>query len=187
MKKYVLALAMFCALAISSQAQDISVGLKGGLNISDVSGVNGDNRLSGHLGVFVNGKLNSKWSIQPELLYSGQGQQFMYQNREWTLALNYLQIPVMFQYHPIEKLYLEFGPQLGFLLAANNKDDGDKIEVDGDFKKIDFGLGFGLGIHATRNLGFYARYNLGLTDIYKIYEQDHMNRVAQIGVSYKIK
>ena len=187
MKKYVLALTLFLILAISSQAQKMSVGIKGGLNISDISGVDGDNRLSGHLGLFLNGSINSKWSIQPELLYSGQGQQFMFAGNEWTLALSYLQVPVMIQFHPIEKLYLEFGPQLSFLLAANNKNDGDKIEVDGDFKKVDLGLGFGAGIMATRSLGIYARYNLGLTDIYKIYEPDYMNRVAQIGISYKLK
>lgn len=187
MKKYVLALTMLLILAISSQAQKMSVGIKGGLNISDVAGINGDNRLSGHVGVFLNGRLNKQWSVQPELLYSGQGQQFIFLGREYTLALSYLQLPVMFQFHPIEKFYLEFGPQLGFLLAANNKDDDNKNEVDEDFKKVDVGLNFGVGIMATRSLGFYARYNLGLSDISKNNQPDYSNRVGQIGVSYKIK
>ncbi len=189
MKKSVLALTMLLILGISTQAQKkiMTVGIKGGLNISDVAGFNGDNRLSGHVGVILNGRLSSQWSVQPELLYSGQGQQFISLGDEYTLALSYLQLPVMFQFHPIKKFYLEFGPQLGFMLAANYKNDDDKWEGDQNFKKVDIGLGFGVGIQATRSVGFYARYNLGLADISKNNLPDYTNRVGQIGVSFKFK
>jgi hypothetical protein len=187
MKKHIVALCL-CFLTVAGiKAQNISIGVKGGLNISDVSGINGDNRLSGHLGVYLNSRLNSSWSVQPELLYSGQGQQYMYLGNEYTLALSYLQIPLMFQFRPVSSFYLEVGPQLGFLLSANAKRDDDKDEADDQFKKVDVGLNFGAGIMATNKLGFYARYNIGLTDINDVaILDDRHNRVGQIGVFFRL-
>jgi hypothetical protein len=187
MKKYVLAIAMLIALAINLQAQRISGGIKGGLNISDVAGINGDNRLSGHVGVFLNSKLAAQWSIQPELLYSGQGQQFRVANEEFTLALSYLQIPIMFQYHATKQFYIDFGPQIGILLAANQKNDDDKWEVDEYYKKADVGLAVGIGFNLTRQLGLYGRYIVGLADISRRNLPDYSNRVGQIGLSFKLK
>jgi hypothetical protein len=187
MKKYVLALSLFCIVAGSLQAQKIIPGIKGGLNISDVAGLNGDNRLSGHVGLFLHSRLNRNWAIQPEILYSGQGQQFVFLNHEYTLALSYIQVPVMFQFYPVKQFYLEFGPQIGFLLSANVKDDDDKTEVDNEYKKADVAISFGAGIQVTSMLGFYARYNAGLADIHKNSNLDYFNRVGQIGVAIKLK
>lgn len=186
MKKYVLALILICIVAGTAWAQKITPGIKGGLNISDVAGINGDNRLSGHVGLFLNSRLNSQWAIQPEILYSGQGQEFIFLNRETTLALSYIQVPVMFQFYPVKQFYIEFGPQIGILLSANYKDDDNKNEADEDFKKADVGLSFGGGIQVTELLGFYARYNVGFSDIYK-HNPDYFNRVGQIGVAIKLK
>ena len=187
MKKYLLALSLFCIVAGNSQAQKVTPGIKGGLNIADVSGINGDNRLSGHVGLFLHSRINRNWSIQPEILYSGQGQQFMVVNNEFTLALSYIQVPVMFQFHPVKQFYVEFGPQLGFLLSANVKNDDDKVEVDDDYKKVDVGISFGAGIQVTNMLGFYARYNVGLADLTKNDNRDYFNRVGQLGVAIRLK
>jgi hypothetical protein len=188
MKKQIVAISL-CLLAVATlNAQKTSFGLKGGLNISDVSNINGDNRLSGHLGLYFNSRLNAQWSIQPELLYSGQGQQYRVFNNEVTLALNYLQIPMMFQFRPLKQVYLEVGPQLGFLLAANVKDDDDKNEVDDNYKKTDLGLNFGAGFMATQRLGFYARYCIGLSDINDApIIGDLYNRVGQIGLFIRLQ
>lgn len=187
MKKHVLTLILFCIVAGHINAQKLTAGIKGGLNISDVSSMNGDNRLSGHIGLFLHSRLNANWAIQPELLYSGQGQQFVVANNEFTLALNYLQVPIMFQFYPAKQVYLEFGPQIGFLLSAKVKDDDNDTEVDNGYNKVDAGLALGFGIQATPMLGFYARYNAGLSDISKNDNRDHYNRVGQIGISIKFK
>ena len=193
MKKNVLPFLLCCLIAYNSQAQKWTPGIKGGLNIADVSGFNGDNRLSGHIGLFFHGRINHQWSIQPEILYSGQGQRYLVEPfGTTTLALSYIQIPLMFQYYPAKQFYLEFGPQLGFLLSANVKDDNHKTEVDDWFRKVDAAIGLGAGIQATRMLGFYARYNIGIADISKdenrlLNNRDHYNRVGEIGIAIKLK
>ena len=190
MKKYVLALGLFCLItgSLQAQKQKITPGIKGGLNISDISGINGDNRLSGHVGFFINSKLNRNWAIQPEILYSGQGQQYnVTWNNEHTIALSYIQVPIMFQFYPTKPFYIEFGPQIGFLISANDKDGDDKVEVDSYYKKADVGLSFGAGFQVTQLLGFYGRYNAGLADIAKNNNGDFFNRVGQLGVYIKFK
>jgi hypothetical protein len=137
--------------------------------------------------VFINSKLAAQWSIQPELLYSGQGQQFRVANEEYTLALSYLQIPIMFQFHATKQFYIDFGPQIGILLAANQKNDDDKWEVDEYYKKADVGLAIGLGFNITRQVGIYGRYIVGLADISKRNLPDYSNRVGQIGLSFRFK
>jgi hypothetical protein len=192
MKKYILPLVLFCLVAASSQAQKWTPGIKGGLNITDVTGFNGDNRLSGHVGLFLHGRINRMWSIQPEILYSGQGQRYLVEpTGTTTLALNYIQIPLLFQFHPVKQFYLEFGPQIGFLLSANVKNDDRKSEVDQYFKKVDGAIALGAGIQVTPMLGFYARYNAGIADISKdsnpyLY-RDNYNRVGEIGLAIKLK
>jgi hypothetical protein len=185
MKKIVLTLVVFCTIAGSIQAQKITPGIKGGLNIADISNVNGDNRISGHVGFFLHDKINHFWAIQPELLYSGEGQKYMAGGSEYTIALSYLQIPFMFQFYPIRQFYVEFGPEMGFLMAANLKYGDNKTEIDDNYKKVAFSLGLGAGIQATRMLGFYARYNGGLSDITKNDSRNYFNRVVQVGLSVR--
>ncbi|MBO9199904.1 MULTISPECIES: porin family protein [Niastella] len=193
MNKYFFPLVLFCLLAYSSQAQKMTPGIKGGLNITDVTGFNGDNRLSGHVGLFLNSRINARWSFQPEILYSGQGQQFPVSLRDdATLALSYIQVPLMFQFYPVRQFYVEFGPQIGFLLSANSKNNDDKAEIDEWFKKVDGAICFGAGIQATSMLGFYARYNAGIADISKnnnalLGNRDHYNRVGELGIAIKLK
>ncbi|HEY6979179.1 MAG TPA: porin family protein [Chitinophagaceae bacterium] len=166
----------------------VQPGIKGGVSFSSVTNLKGDDRVTGHGGIFVNTMLNSHWSLQPELLYSAQGQKFNDQNgNKNVLALDYVQLPVMLQYHPVSKVYLEAGPQVGLLVNGKieGPNDANKADVKDSYRKADFGVNVGLGINATKNIGIYGRYNLGVTDIAKsdaIYRQ---NRDIQVGAAIK--
>lgn len=187
MKQMICTLGLFLLLTGVAHAQ-IEFGVKGGLNIADVSNLDGNSRTSGHLGLFAHKILDPHWCIQPELLYSFQGQRFPMGDAEHTLALDYVQIPVMVQYFPVKQLYVEFGPQLAFLTSAKIKyDNGSTTEVDNGFSTADFSLNLGLGYLATPRVGIYARYVGGLTDISTGDNAKYHNRVGQIGVFYRFK
>src|SRR4051812_30755406 len=133
----------------------VQSGIKGGVNFSSVTNLKGDERVTGHGGIFVNTMLNSHWSIQPELLYSAQGQKFNDQNSDDNaLALDYVQLPVMLQYHPVSNLYVEAGPQVGLLVNAKTEspNDADKADVKDNYKKADFGVNVGLGVNVTKTI-----------------------------------
>src|SRR5689334_15463703 len=98
-----------------------SVGVKGGLNFAHLSGFNTDGRTSGHLGLYLNHRNNPRLSIQPEILINGKGTQYFDDGEERTIALDYISIPLMFQYNALHQLYFEFGPELGLLASATDK------------------------------------------------------------------
>jgi len=164
-----------------------AIGIKGGLNIASLSGFEGRDRISGHAGVFLHHTINKNWCFQPELLYSGEGQRYMSGGVERTLALGYLQLPLMIQYYPAPQVYLEAGPQFGLLLSAQDKvdDESGEINAKDDFTTGQVALGLGIGYKASEKLILYGRYNFGLTDVSRFDNiVDHSN-VGQLGVAIR--
>lgn len=199
MKKSLL-IAVTCLLTgISGAYAQLSYGIKAGLNIASLNASGDDGDVSSQAGfyggAFVNFSVAEKFSIQPELLYSMQGAKLGEGEVEGVTVsakqkLDYLNLPVMAQYQVADGLYLEAGPQLGFLLSAETTVEGNGVKNTVDskdaFKSIDFGLGFGAGYKLPIGLGINARYNLGLANIIDENEGDGSlkNSVFQIGLSY---
>jgi len=186
MKKIISALFLVFIISGAAKAQ-LEFGAKGGLNVSDVTNLNGSARVSGHLGLFAHKTLNDHWCVQPELLYSFEGQKYPTNNDAKLLALDYIQIPVMVQYYATKQFYLEFGPQLGFNTNARVKyDNGNKTEVDNQYTSAELAVNLGLGYMFTNQVGLYTRYVAGVTDISKN-DNTTYNRVWQLGLQYRFK
>ncbi|WP_370519207.1 porin family protein [Flavobacterium sp. Sd200] len=156
-------------------------GAKGGLNFASVSGDNTegiDVVTSFNFGIVSEIPISEKFSFQPELMYSGQG----YSYNDDTIALSYLNVPLMGKYYLIKGLSVEAGPQIGFLFSAKN----DKTDVKDSYNTFDFGVNFGLGYKFNSGLNFAARYNLGLTDINNLENSPSKNKnsVFQLSVGY---
>jgi hypothetical protein len=181
-------LALICMTCTLAQAQQIIPGFKGGLNVANLSNTGDDNRISGHIGFFLHTKIARGWAFQPEILYSGQGDRYWDGNTRFTTALNYIDIPLMFQFYPIHRFYLEFGPQLGILVAARDKGPGGyNADVSGSVHKTDATLNLGMGVRATDMLGFYMRYGIGLSDVSRDDNFSTANRVFQLGVDVRLQ
>jgi len=189
MKRVIILLTVgMTSLFLSPVNAQTAVGLKGGVNIANLSGFEGNSRVSGHVGVFLHHTINSSWCFQPELLYSGEGQRYFSNGEERTLALDYIQLPLMIQYYPTSQLYLEFGPQVGVLVSAQDK--GNEVgheNVKDDFSTAQIALGVGLGFKVTNQAILYGRYNFGLTDVTKFDNIVDHSRVGQIGVAIRLK
>ena len=192
MKKTILIIVLFVCNAtfISTFAQH-ALGLKGGVNIAHLSGFNGRSRVSGHGGLFLHHTINKTWCIQPELLFSGEGQRYFSNGQERTLALNYIQLPVMVQFYPVPNFFLEAGPQVGVLVSARDKvdeyEDADNVNVKGDFSAGQVGLGVGAGLKVTNQIILYGRYNFGLTDVSRFDNIVDNSRVGQLGVAIRLQ
>ena len=180
--KKILLLAVVTVLGFTNvNAQEIKFGAKGGLNFATISGDNTkgvDLVTSFNFGVLSEIPISDKFSFQPEIMYSGQGYSF----NDNTIALSYLNIPLMEKYYVTKGLSVEAGPQIGFLLAAKN----EKTDVKDSFNTFDFGINFGLGYKLDNGLNFVARYNLGLTDINNVENSSSKNKngVFQVSVGY---
>ena len=201
MKKIILTVAAVFAFGFAN-AQETKFGVKGGLNVANLSGDIEDNssKVGFHVGGFVEIKVSDKFSVQPELLFSTQGAKFEESGSGFSYEskynLSYLNIPVMAKYYAADKFSLELGPQIGFLTSA--KDDYTATEsgvtVSGNedikdiFESVDFGLNFGAGYDFTENLSVGLRYNLGLSNIAKTEAGDDtkvQNTVFSVSLGYK--
>lgn len=181
MKNFLLLAVLTVLGFLNVNAQEIKFGAKGGLNFANISGDNTkgiDVVTSFNFGVVSEIPISDKFSFQPEIMYSGQGYSF----DDNTVALSYLNIPLMGKYYVTKGLSLEAGPQIGFLLAAKN----EKTNVKDSFNTVDFGVNFGLGYKLDNGLNFGARYNLGLTDINNVEGSSSKNKnsVFQLSVGY---
>lgn len=201
-------------------SQEVKWGVKGGLNYSNLRGIettmtsdDGESikfSSKGQVGFYIGGfaeyQISDKLAIQPELLIStqGGGREFKTSGTEYgdyyavsvenKLNLTYLQIPVMLKYQVIDRLNIEFGPQIGFALSGKEKIsifsqdgsdvesgsfefsifkdeehiiDGETIQTKGMGKRLDFGLNIGASYDITDNLFVQGRYNFGLASINK--------------------
>jgi Outer membrane protein beta-barrel domain len=215
MKKTILSIVALLSIGLTN-AQKINYGFKAGLNISMDNTNLKDHKVVGesdlyksytgfHLGGFIALSLNEKWVLQPELLYSTQGfkneyrRDFSSDNAQISpnntlsiddiLKFSYLNLPIMFQYKPISKLAIEFGPQLGYMLAGESKHTSTNTSqgvtttyyktydlfnlIDSEtgerypnaVKRFDFSLNLGASYDITKNVFAQARYNMGLTNI----------------------
>ncbi|MBV8325497.1 porin family protein [Chryseobacterium sp.] len=153
-------------------------GVKAGGSLSEVTGSDTRSKLGFYAGAFVTFPLSSVLTIQPEIVYSQQGTKAKndytfsgYKMTNVRQTLDYINIPVMFQYNATSELYMETGPEFGFLVNAKAKADVSGHSYESGNKDslttFNFGLGIGLGYKITPNFGINGRYMAGLTDIVK--------------------
>lgn len=150
-----------------AKTSDITFGLKGGLNFSLITGDDTDNfdgRIAFHIGGVAEFPISDKFSVQPELLYSAQGDKGTFDSMDIEFNIDYLNLHVMAKYYVAEGFSVEAGPQLGFLLSAKAEGGDVSIDIKDLVKTIDFGLGFGLGYKLENGLNFSGRYNVGISN-----------------------
>ena len=194
------------AIAMSSLTFAQQFGIKGGMNVSSLSK---DSNLSDqgskigfNAGLFMNAPIAENFSIQPELVYSQMGEKYDYtapitgDRISGSTHLDYVTLPIMFQYNATPSFYLEAGPEFGLLVSAKDKQKnettGQTIAESGNYKddlnSFNAGIGLGAGYYFTPNVGLTARYVAGLTDIYKDGQNSGdavKNNVFQVGLAYK--
>lgn len=175
--------------AFAAQAQTATFGVRGGANISNLSGDLRDedrfeNKVGFHAGIMANfGIVEDFFSIQPELLYSVKGfknedSEFSLLGQNWRregkVNYNYLDLPVLARIKA-GPLYFEAGPQASYLLSVNNETrtyrNGTLQTTNRDQKSkeglSEFELGYAAGIGFTsRNnaISFGVRYNGAFSD-----------------------
>lgn len=209
MKKYILTTVIVFVFTLTN-AQKIKFGAKAGLNIANLTGYFPDSSpLTGfNIGVFGEIKITNKFAVQPELLFSTQGNKmkipvldissvFLYSyDGKWNLS--YLNLPVMAKYYILDKLSIETGPQIGLLLSAKAKYSSDKAlpslntstaeyDIKNYIKSVDLGLNFGVTYDVSKNLSFNFRYNLGLANINNepMSSSNIKNKVLSLSLGYK--
>lgn len=188
-------------------------GLKAGMNSSKII-INeetiGKSRTGIYLGAFANIRIGRVFSIQPEVFYSQTGYkgyiidgEFLTQSgklfirAESKAQLDYISIPIIFQFNITPSFYLEVGPQLNFLVNNKMQNKLLNIELNGkplpnellentvnqsinkhnkvDTDNIEAGFSFGTGYYFTPHIGLSFRYS---------FTASGMNSQNNMGIQY---
>jgi hypothetical protein len=191
MKRIFLALSMVTLFAAGAAAQGISVGVKAGINLANLTGDDaGDTKMKVgyHVGGYAKISLTEAFSVQPELLYNAVGAKDSEDGFDSNYKLNYVTIPVMLGYS-FGKISVQAGPQIGFLTSAKVKvesgNDSGEVDIKDQLKGTDFGVNVGLGADFGK-LNAAARYCIGLSSIVDSDNASVKNGVIQLSLGYKL-
>lgn len=184
MKFYLIAIITMLFMTVSTaDAQNVNIGTKIGLNsysIDNDMGPGFDSNLGIHAGLIGHIHLSRQLGLQPEIFYSMQGAK----RGGTSYNLDYINVPVLFQYMFDNGFRIQAGPQVGFLVRAKAENNNSSVDIKDDFKTIDAGLSFGASYIHSSNLGIDARYNLGLSDITESSSVESKSRGFQVGLFY---
>lgn len=191
MKKTILLVAV-ALIGFNANAQSVDFGVKAGVNFASVSGDDTDDlksRTGFHFGVTAGLAVSDNFSVQSGLIYSQQGAEYeASEGYDGSYKLDYLNIPVMARFQVADGFSVEAGPQIGFLLSANEEysSDGDSGEEDiKDFiKSTDIAVGVGVNYAMASGLNIGARYNLGVSEIFEENSGKNQNAVFQVSIGY---
>lgn len=184
-KLFMIVLSVMTINAVQAQTR---IGVKAGANFATFEGSDVEDakmRTSINAGLFANFAFSEMLSLQPEVLYSGQGAKYTVFGTEITAKLDYINIPILLQFNA-SGFYAEIGPQLGILMSSSVEGGGISIETDDLYKSTDIGAGIGLGFKLDSGFGAGVRYTMGLTSIDDTAgdEADVKNAVITVGLHY---
>ena len=144
MKHYLLTIISFLIVTGAIQSQHLNIGIKGGLNTFNIMGNNGTNyqpKIGYVIGLLGHIHKSNRFALQPEILYSVQGAK---SNLNFSKNLNYVNIPLLFQYMYNNGFRLQAGPQLGLLVSAKAKASSGNVDIKKNYKSTDLGLTLGM-------------------------------------------
>lgn len=188
MRKHLAVLAFLVVMGGYVNAQSVNIGIKGGLNSYTIGGDDTDDidsKLGYNVGLLGHIHLSERFGLQPEIVYSTQGAKANDGSGDVKISLDYINVPVLFQYMYDNGFRIQAGPQVGFLTSAKAKADGITIDLDDSFDTIDFGVSVGASyVDPSSGFGVDARYNLGLNNINEDDSSKNYNRGFQVGIFY---
>ena len=188
MKKMMMIAAMMIA-AISANAQNevgqITLQPKAGVNLSTITG-DGDQKMKFGLvaGVEAEYGVAENFGVTAGVVYSMEGCRYKNSGADKSTFFNldYINIPIMAQYYPVQGLAIKAGVQPGFNVRHKLSYDGDSGNIDG-IKSFNLSIPVGLSYEIS-SFVIDARYNIGITKLVKDADQGR-NSTISLTIGYK--
>ncbi|EOZ96056.1 hypothetical protein A33Q_2649 [Indibacter alkaliphilus LW1] len=214
---------MVFSLTGNAQVENIEFGARAGLNLSHL--IMKDNfervpttaRPNAMLGVFARKSISEQFSGQVELLYAGISGGI--KGNEYSAPVNprhnlhYLLLPVLTRYAINDKISLEAGPQVGYLLSAkrvqnslgqlipanamnptggganNPSSPTNSTDISDFYKNVDVAFVLGASYQILDPMSGFIRYQHGLTNLSILGIDGYVDRniALSIGLTYLFK
>ena len=171
-------------LTFSIQAQDFGGGVILGLSTSQVGGddLAGFHKAGLLLGVFANKSITELLSFQMEMTYIQKGSKNPNMNNaehpnylKQDISLSYIEVLLLLQYHQSDKLKIEGGVLIAYLVDGHYNDFNGKMPNEPNpFTSYDIGLLLGIDYKYYENISLNTRIG---NSILPIGSEDYENQV----------
>jgi len=176
----------------------VSLGVKGGMNLSNFSGDldHTSTKVGFNAGLVIDIDLPlTNLGLTTGVEFTTKGakidkKHLMNTDKDVTFNAMYLQLPIHANYKisvaPATKVVFHAGPYFAYGIGGKTKIDGDKYDTfdDDNMKRFDFGLGLGAGVQVWK-FGVDLGWDFGLTNISDDSDISVKNRNAYLSVSYR--
>ena len=181
-------------LGSSVQSQSFGGGTIFGISTSQVGGddISGFNKAGLLLGVFANRKLSDLTAFQMEITYIQKGSNNPKMNEidhpnylKADISMSYIEIPFLIQYKQSDKINIEGGILLAWLINGYYNDLSGKIPSENlPFRENDIGLFVGIDYKYSKKISLNSRIS---NSIIPIGSEDNNNTVNVFNSTLKGK
>lgn len=163
---------LFLLLVGPVNGQYFNGGIMAGVAGTQVAGdtYSGFHKAGIYVGGFVNLQISQRSIFQLELEFFQKGSRKNpnYEENDfdqYLFRVNYIEMPVLYQYVFNERLKLEVGPSLGFLTGYYEEKNTEEIKAGNRPARVSFQINAGMYVTLTRRLMFNLRTNNSLLNI----------------------
>jgi hypothetical protein len=155
------------------------LGVKAGLNFTDVTNVSSVNNQSSsgfNAGIFYTTPYTRVIGSKTELVFSRQGYNYETSSVTGKVNLDYIMLPTYMCINITKYFQIQVGMQFGYLMnatadSANKSNSGMTGPLNSAlsyYNRFNYSLGGGVEVHPYKGILVGARMNVSLTDLYKI-------------------
>ncbi len=202
-KIYLIVSLLFVSATINSQvllslvfgdklnSDGLEFGLEGGVNWSDVSELGTKSLANFNLGFYFDIRLKNNWNLDTGVLVKStlgtnnlSDEDLTYlgivkeeEPGSYSQEISYFIVPILLKYNFKNRIYVEAGPQVGWMRDAyvefNHESDEKDIQIQefnkDNLNRIDAGVTLGTGYKLRDDDGMTlgVKYYYGLVDVYK--------------------
>jgi hypothetical protein len=204
MKKLTVSLLALMLIATITVKAQVSLGVKGGLNMSNLYGdelTDKNVKFGFNIGLAADYEFQPDMAIQTGLFFSSKGakvtREYNSVSGEFKQNLNYLQLPVHFAYKyevmPATRLVFHAGPYIAYGVGGKSEITSGSVSITNDkvfgdedyqYKPFDAGLGLGVGAELGQFL-LDLGWDMGLVNISRIDDGNIKNQNAYLSIGYR--
>jgi len=155
------------------------LGIKAGLNFTDVTNVSSVNNQSSsgfNVGIFYTTPYTRVLGSKTELVFSRQGYNYETNTVTGKVNLDYIMLPTYMCINITKYFQIQLGMQFGYLMnahadSANKSNTGITGPLNSAlsyYNRFSYSLGGGVEVHPFKGILVGARMNVSLTDLYKV-------------------
>jgi Outer membrane protein beta-barrel domain len=155
----------------------IGLGIKAGLNFTNItsaSSISNSSETGYQVGIFLDPSSKSILGSRTELLYSHQGYNYATGYTTGKTYLDYIMLAQLMAINITHFVQIQIGTQIAYLLSAKTDSTKQSTGIASAdallnyYNRIDFGFSGGLEVRPFMGIIVGARYNLSITNLYKV-------------------